>query len=289
MRKTGVLLTFAFLLTAADGISFRYFRAYQPGDFYRYTLTVRQEIDGRFDTEESANSRHVVFGGQATGEEVTWDSLVLTDRDGRKDLSALAQKVPPMRLSLAPGWRNRIPEINVPAMRGMITDLYTFYVAVGDGSGIRRLRQAGDVYESPDIKRGDWSDDRFLPVGEDCTVLTLKLNSVNSETARLTSDFQPTREPCLHMKRPWMNTPVVAGTPNNFQSVRLDSDGYTILWGRESFTIESEIETQTGVIQNATMDNTLNLRMRRGCNADYANCQPEAGFVIHRRATLQRR
>lgn len=289
MRKTAVLLTLALLLTGADGVPFHYYRAYQPGDFYRYALTVRQEIDGRFDTEETATSRHVVFGGQATGEEVSWDSLILVDREGRKDLSALAQKVPTMRLSLAPGWRNQIPEINVPAMRGMITDLYTFYVAISDGSGVRRLRRPGDVYESPGVKRGQWSDDRFVPVGEDCTVLTLKLNSFDRETARLTSDFQPTREPCMQMKRSWMSTPVVPGTPNNFQTVRRDADGYTIIWGLERFTIETELDTQSGAIRDAKMDNTLNVRMRRGCDAEYANCQPESAFVIHRRAGLQRR
>jgi hypothetical protein len=80
--------------------------------------------------------------------------------------------------------------------------------------------------------------------------------------------------------------PVKGDAPNNFQNIMKLNGALLVMWGDEEFIVDAWIDRTTGKILRATMDNTLTLRMRVGCNESLDTCAAELPRVIHRDETL---
>lgn len=286
--KTGLLILVSVIPSLAFSIdNFHYSRTYSANEKFGYSLTTLAQQNGQFDSEETAESQHRVLKGSIPSEEIVWTSLLKKDANGTVDLSDDAKKVAPYQISLDPKGTLAIPSLNVPKMVGMITDLNTFYVAISDAIGIQRISKQGDVYENPNELKGNWADGVNTIVGQDCTKATLSLLVLKQDVAVVKSEFLAPSSECISMHKPWMKLPVKDGVPNNIQQVRKNGDSYMVMWGHEQFIITSYIDRSSGIIKEATMDNTLTLKMKVGCDSDLENCQSEFSLTIQRDERLQ--
>lgn len=283
--------TVPFLAFAMD--DYHYSRIYRSNEEFAYKLTTVVHQNGQFDTEEVGESHHKFlnvtspFGEIVPYEEVVWRSLSKKGQGGTVDLSSEAKKVHPYQISLHPKGSLSIPKLDVPAMVGMITDLNTYYVAISEAIGIQKISKKDDVFENPNELTGNWADGISTIVGQDCTKATLSLVALDADIAIVKSEFLAPNSKCISMQKPWMVNPIVAGVPNNIQQVRKTGDTYEVMWGHEQFIITADIDRTSGVIRQATMDNTLTLKMKIGCDSNLENCQSEFPFVIQRNEQLQ--
>jgi hypothetical protein len=62
---------------------------------------------------------------------------------------------------------------------------------------------------------------------------------------------------------------------------------FNVQYGREIFYIYSITERNDGKLLSATMNNTLNLRLKINCDKDYKNSQADIPFTIQRDLKLE--
>ncbi len=266
-----------------------YSRVYTAGETWAYELTTTHRHDGAFEKREVGLSSHEVRP-DATGEVVRWTSLSIEAPEGTiTDESAAAQAVPPYEMSLLVDADMALPALTVPEMTGMITDLFTYYVAVSSSLGVTELHAPGDVYTPESPVQGDWSDGAGTPVGQDCIVPSIEFLELDVEgkLARFETRFEVPDDPdCFEWIHESWSAPVVEGKANNFQQV-LDLGGALFaMYGVEWFTIRTEVDTTDGRIRSATMENRLDLRTLGGCDDEWQNCGHDAPLVIEREEQL---
>ena len=268
---------------------YRYERKYQVGNSFGYVLKTNRKHNGQFAGKDTGTSNQTVILKKGIPfETVKWTSLIKSDAAGNiEDLSRSAQSVKPYQISLHPDGTIEIPPLDeVPDMVGMMTDLNTYYVAISPAIGISNITKSGDVYQNPEQHIGDWSGGMTI-VGQDCTLSTLTMVNLDSDNATVRTTFFAPKSECLEMKYEWMNEPVNPEYPNNFQLIKKVAEGsFNVMWGHEQFIIENKIDRATGKILNATMDNTLTLKMKVGCDENLNNCQAEFPFAIQRDEVL---
>ena len=171
-------------------------------------------------------------------------------------------------------------------MVGMVTDLNTFMVALSPRVGVQMLRRLGEHHTHSELLRGDFANGGTTVVGQDCTELTLTLVGLTTETARIESRFAVPMRECIAFREPWMALRGQASS--NFQMIRKASDtAFEVFWGSGVFTIISEVRRTDGRLLRATMDNTLDLMMRMGCDAVLVTCSGEFPVRTHGVVTLE--
>jgi hypothetical protein len=202
--------------TVEEEEPYSFARSYEAGRTFGYQLTTTVRHDQAFQKREIGVSSHVVLD-DATAERITWTSLSVEQPEGTTtDHSVAAQAVPPYEVSASIGGALELPELVVPEMTGMVTDLLTCF---------------------------DWVHESWA-------------------------------------------TPVVEGSPNNFQQV-VDLGGPLMaMYGVEWFTIRSEVDLADGRLIGATMTNRLELRTLAGCDTDWADCAQEGSLLIERDEVL---
>ena len=266
-----------------------YARDYSPEESWAYELTTSVWHDAAFEKREVGVSEHEVLA-DATGELVGWTALTVEAPEGTfTDESEAAQSVSPYEMSLQVGIDLELPDLVVPEMTGMITDLFTYYVAVSSSLGVTEVHESGDVYTQDEPVVGDWSDDLGTPVGQDCILPSIELVELDEDEglARFETRFEvPDAPDCLDWVHESWSTPVVDGQENNFQQV-VDVDGDRFaMYGVEWFTIQSDVDASDGRILSATMDNRLDLQLLGMCDEDWQSCGYDGQLVIERQEQL---
>jgi hypothetical protein len=267
-----------------------YTRHYESGRQWGYTLTTTHSSNGVLDKEEVGEVSHTV-NAAADAEDIVWTGLSLVTPDGEaEDLSEDARAVPPYSLSLSPSASMTLPELVVPSMSGMVTDHFTYYVAVSPSLGVQDVHEVGDVATGDAPVLGEWSDDEQTPVGQDCIHPALELLTLDEGQNRVEFESRfavPAVQDCFEWVVPEWASPVVEGQVNNFQQVKIIDGQAFAMYGVEWFTIRSQVELDSGRVTGATMDNQLGLRILAGCDDEWANCALDDSLLIVREEVLQ--
>ena len=291
---TKLMCAFGLVLLCASCAStgYTYRRAYEPGETYRYKMVRTYNENGEFKREEVAESVHQVPGEGSLRERIQFVKLTKRTSEGTEDLSEAIAAFPPYEASMAAV--DDPDALTLPDIKGWdmgvvgpVTDLHTFLVAVSPQIGAQKVDRPGKMFGHTNGVKGDWSNGESILVGEDCIRTAVTLVEVTTQTAVYETTFLPPLSACLEMLKPWMEAPVVEGTPNNFQQ-HMDMGGmHAVMWGREEFTVRSKVRRSDGLILSATMDNPLTLKLKVGCDAALDSCKVELPMKIHRKLTLE--
>ncbi|MBO9204426.1 MULTISPECIES: hypothetical protein [Niastella] len=285
MRISALFAVLMFLTTA--GFSQVPYRKYKAGEVYKYRLTtIADRVN--FKSKTIAVSEHrVVNEDNILAEEIKWLSLVSMTDKYKARLDSVAHKVNPYRISLLPEGKVLLPKLNIPSMTGPITDLNTFFVAVAPASNAQQLSENNPVINSGVVREGDFTNGLTILYGKDCIVMSQHLIATDKRYTIIRTDFTPPDSFCL---KPLVDT-IASKTfdkPNNFQMIQKGDDNRLYLyWGVETFSITSKIDKRTGVIVDATMENTLDLRMRVHISPDLKTYADEIPFLIKRSMHLE--
>jgi hypothetical protein len=257
MRIVSVALFFCacLLVAACPAPTYTYARHYADGQVTSFTYTEHQAGATAQITAVAKLTSYVRDG--VGGEQVKWVSLT----DAGHNLNAQAQAFPPYDLSLDPRAANALalPKQSIPAgLQGPVDDLLTFFVGLSTQAGVANLHAPGDSYVDPKPLSGNFSS-ATAPVGQDLIQLTTTLTALNSRQATFKSVYQPPPQGGLKLFRSFMNSPVCAGAPNNFQLVEAEGPQYIALWGCESFTITTVVDRASGQLVSVQMTNPLKL------------------------------
>lgn len=265
-------------------------RKYKMGEVYRYQLTTSVNQNGKWvSTNISVCELKVVpDSNEVPYDEIRWLSAKELTAKDTIDHTKEALSVRPYRISLDPKGLLPIPKIEIPSMTGPITDFNTFFVAVGPQLGATKLKRKGDNLEKDEPVKGNFSNGKNILQGEDCLLVSVRMTGETTKNVLLRTSFLPPSHPCLTYITQDMQAPVVRDTMNNFQMIMPAGKGqYNLQYGREFFYINSSIRKSDGKIEEADMSNTLNLRIKLNCGADYKTCQMEVPFVIERTLKLE--
>jgi len=279
------LMTFPVILSAQviEGAGrYTYERHYTVGERMEYELRTRRKLEiGERVTRSAAvaRSEHLVaLKGEIPHEVVAWLTYRKLPDGAARDVSDLG----PSTVSLHSGGQTEMAKpAGDPAMLGMVTDLVTFYVAVGPKSGITRLEQEGDRAMGEPVT-GDWSDGETFPLGQDKLAVEIEMTGLSEKQVYFETRFRPPAETSLEAYRPWMKAPVCGDTPNNWQMVRRQPNGYLAAWGCEEFTVRSTVDRETGRILRATMSNDVARAVRFCADEELSACQPTPQMREHR-------
>jgi DNA-binding MarR family transcriptional regulator len=265
-------------------------RKYRPGDTYRYRLTCESYTDGKWSSTNISVCLLTVVVDSAgnPNDEIRWESLRIFTAKDTVDGSAEARSIKPYRVSLLAKGQLDLPPLSIPAMTESITDFNTFLVAISRNIGIDSLKKTGDSIAGPVPVIGNFANGKTILIGEDCISISARLDSLIGNTAQLQTSFMPPPTPHLHYLLPAMDTPVVAGCPNNFQMVMpATPQHYNIQYGREFFVIHSTVGTKDGKLLKADMFNQLTLQLKVNCDEHFRQCQVQLPISIQRRLTVE--
>ena len=265
-----------------SGGHYEYERLYRAGAELDYELTTNRALkigDTVTLNSAKARSRHrVVLLEEVPHELVAWLTYQELPDGSVRDVSALKAST----VSLHPSGQTEMAKpVGDAAMLGMVTDLVTFYVALGPKSGIARLRQVGDRAVGEAVT-GDWTDGETFLVGQDKLAVEIELTGLDDTQAYFETRFRPPPRASLEAYRPWMAVPVCEGEPNNWQMVRRQPSGYLAAWGCEEFTVRSTVERGTGRIVRATMSNDVVRNVRFCADEQLSSCHQAPQMKEHR-------
>jgi len=285
---------FAFIIFIAPSLAFAQKsllgRIYKEGDIYRYKLTCTEFHNGKPEStiisvcelKVGRNSNEVYF------DEIRWLTKKTITQKDTIDQSDKATLVKPYRISLLPLGKLDLPKIEIPAMTEPIQDFNTFFVAVSPQLGTTALKAQGDSIMKKDLVKADFSNGDFILKGDDCFTIKFKMTGVTKKLVLTEVSFLPPNEICFPYLLDEMKTPVVDTTINNFQMVQpMGDQKFNIQYGREIFYINTTTQRKDGKILGATMNNTLNLKLKLNCDKDYKNCENEFPFTIQRDLKLE--
>jgi hypothetical protein len=291
-QRIFVVLLCAATLAAGCGGSYVQRRAYTPGETYRYRMVRTYQENGAFKREEIAESVHEVPVEGAPRERIRFSKLTKRTDGGTEDLTTAIAAFPVYEASVAQA--DNPEALALPDLEGWdmgvvgpITDLHTFLVAVSPQVGVDEVRRPGETHTNPGAPVASWANGDAIPVGEDCIQIAISMTALDADTAVYETRFTPPAEQTLEMLAPWMEAPVVEGTPNNFQQKMKMGPAAAVMWGREEFVITTTVRRSDGMILRASMDNTLDLRLKVGCDPSLATCQHELPMTIQRDLTLE--
>ena len=264
-------------------------RIYKAGEILRYRLTTNVEHNGKWQSVIVAECELTTKDSAGIPyEEVRWLSKKVYTAKDTTDHQQEIDATPAYRISLSPKGRLDLPPIKEAGMTGEITDFNTFYVAISPKLGIAHLHTPQDSFKKPDYVQGNFANGKDILLGQDCLEVTNQFKTVIGNEAILLTSFLPPASACLKYLTADMQTPVAGDTINNFQMVRKSAgDKVNVFFGKEVFLITSHLRTGKNVLTKATMDNTLTLRLKLNCNADYSACQTTIPFTIRRTVELQ--
>ena len=290
MKESIISLNLMLLTFVVFGQKSPFDRKYKLGDVYRYKLTCTELHNGAWESTIISVCELKVIK-DSTGvfyDQVKWLSKQLLTEKDTLDETNKAISVKPYLISLDKKGKLDLPKITVPSMTEPIQDFNTFFVAVSPQLGTTALTNVGDTITKSDFIKGDFSNGSFILQGDDCFLIKLLMASKTFKTVFTEVQFLPPDKICFPYVLNEMNEPVVEGTINNFQMIQPTSDTtFNVQYGKEVFTIKSEVYKTNGKLKSATMDNTLNLKLKINCNKDYKNSQFEMPFTIQRNLQLE--
>jgi hypothetical protein len=272
------------LISAAPAMAFS-----QPtkGKSFTYRLTTESFRNNQPDSRSVAVSWHSIIEEQGhLAEQVRWMTKTVYKKNDTLKLDSIAQQVRPYTVFMGSAEGLKLPPLLVPDMTGEITDLHTFYVAVSPSLHSQRLnKKLPFFYDS--VLHGQFADGVQILKGDDQIQVAQKLVKKDKKHTVIETSFTP---PSTLAIQPLLDTigKQTFSTPNNFQMVRKGAgDKVNLLWGVEEFIITSTIDNKTGQLLEATMINTLNLRMRYNASADLAQYDAEMPVHIKRIVKLE--
>jgi hypothetical protein len=256
-----------------------YFRRYKLGDHYSYELRTQTADDN--ETEVAVVEMNVQSENGAPYEQAHWVSFF----QGESDLGYIAQSEPPFALSLDPRGFRRPTKPQNPKMLGAATDLYTFYFVLTSPAGIDKITRIDESYLRPEPIKGDWADGKDYLLGQNLTQLRITLLSTAKNVSTYEASFMPA--PGLQFPTRWMEEPVCEGQPNNHQMIRRQGDGFVPIWGCEQFEIQARVDTVSGKIVSAHMENLLRWKLRYCIDRELEKCNPLPDRQQHRSVDLK--
>lgn len=262
------------------------YREYKEGEVIRYRLTTESDEGNRQGKTVAIAELKTARDSGYFSEEVSWLNKTVYLNDSF-NLDEVARKVKPYRISLDPKGSVQLPKFEVAEMIGEVTDLNTFFVAISPAFNIQRLTLSNPRFIKPGTVQGNFGDGKMILKGEDCLQVNVTLLSQDKNYSIIQTEFSPPSKSCLS---PILDTIGKKSfqVPNNFQMIRkAEGDFVHVLWGVESFTVTSKLENKTGKIIEATMTNTLNLKMRYNSAKDLKDYAAELPVVITRNLKLE--
>ncbi|MEM9024292.1 MAG: hypothetical protein AAGB22_11150 [Bacteroidota bacterium] len=271
-------------MLSAQENAFTYSRQPSSNQELQYSLRTDYYENGSWKRQTVARAVLTATEGDVPQESVRWTSLVQHTAADTIRYDTNAQRTAPYSFSLHPEGSLEAPRFDDPVMLSSLADLTTFLVAISPQAGSHKVQQAGGSYHNPEPARGDFSDAFNTPVGEDCMDITVHLVRMNRDTAVYRTTFLVPAKPCLELVGGIAPSPE---NPVNFQMAQGVGNGrMNLLYGQETFVVESHVRRRDGALLSATMDNVLDLRMKVFCDAQYANCQTELPWKISRKVVL---
>jgi len=264
------------------------FRQYRAGKTTVYTLTSESYNNNKFSGKSISRAKLTVIKDTAGfAEAIQWLGKTHFSSKDTVNLDSTAQKIKPYTISLSPGKKVLLPRLDNAEMVGDITDLNTFFVAVSPALNMQKLSAANPVFTNEKYAEGNFADGVKIIKGSDCIRVTQTLVKISKKYTVIKTDFLPPVTSCL---TPLLDT-ISKKTfehPNNFQMVQQSAGGkVNLLWGNESFTITSTIDNKDGKLLEATMTNTLQLRMRINAAPDLQTYDFELPYTISRNLKLE--
>jgi hypothetical protein len=290
MKNFFINLTLMLLTSIALGQKSPLNRKYKLGDTYQYKLTCTELHNGVWEsTIISVCELKVIKDSSGVFyDQVKWINKQMLTKKDTIDQTDKAFSVKPYQISLDKKGKLDLPKITVSSMTEPIQDFNTFFVAVSPQLGTTTLKKVGDTITKSDLIKADFSNGSFILKGDDCFLIKLLMSSKTSSSILTEAHFLPPSKICFPYLLDEMNISVVDGTINNFQMVQPTSDTtFNVHYGKEEFIIRSETSKKDGKIIIATMDNTLNLKLKINCNKDYKDSQFETPFIIQRNLKLE--
>jgi hypothetical protein len=264
------------------------FRDYKKGETFKYKLTTEVYRNDKFASISISISKHtVVKNGSLFSEELSWLQKCSSTGKDTVHLDSIAKKIKPYTISLSPKGKVLLPKLTVPEMTGDITDLNTFYVAVAPALNAQKLTSNKPVFTNEKLRQGNFADSIEVLEGTDCLQVTQNLISTNKQYSVVETKFTSPSSFCL--------TPLADTIGrksfeqyNNIQFVRKgEGDKVNLFWGVESFTIISKVNNANGQIIEASMINSLTLRMRYNSSRDLKTYAVEMPITIKRILKLE--
>jgi|SRR6185503_2154322 len=297
LRKIAAVLVFSLLSAQSysqifsDPAKPAFARRYTIGETYRYKLVLNEYNNGELQfTNISVCELHVIDSNRMAYDEVRWLSKKMIRGKDTIDQTPMAVSAKPYRLSLAGFGKVDLPKIEKPEMTEPLQDFNTFFAAINPGFSMmgKRFTQVGDSVAMKSPTRGNFSNGSTIPRGEDCLSIGVKITGATDKETHLYSSFMPSAKPCFSFILNDMNTPVVPGSPNNFQMVSPAGNNlFNLMYGREFFYINTTLRNADGKILHAEMYNQLNVKIKHNCDGNYQGCQVETPFGEVRKLTLE--
>lgn len=194
-------------------------------------------------------------------------------------------------LSLDPGSRPQLPDLQHAgsALVGPTLDLFTFYVDLLMAIRHPGLNRAGDHIYVKFGRPSSWASGQDQILGESSIDFDLTLQDVDrsKNIATLLVRHVPPAQSQVQLPASWMRSPV-AGSPNNWVSVRKNPDGkYVAAVGKETFDNLVRISLTDGHVLSATMDNPVEVSERECDDAALTACDSPIRYEIRRQITIR--
>jgi hypothetical protein len=264
------------------------YRQYKSGEVSTYKLTSEVYRNEKFSGKTvSIAQLKVVKDTEFFSEEISWLSKVSSTGKDTINFDSLARKVKPYKISLSPEGEVLLPKLTIPEVVGDITDLNTFFVAVAPALNIQKLSLKNKSFINDKPIQGNFADSIVILYGTDCIQVAQNLLAAAKDYVIVETKFTPPLSFCLD---PLFDTITKKSFEqfNNIQMIQKSIDGkLNLLWGVENFTIITRINSKSGKILNARMNNFLNLRMRYNSSQDLKTYTIEMPVTIKRIVELE--
>ena len=193
-------------------------------------------------------------------------------------------------LSLSPQVALTVPDLSkVPvALIGPVTDLLTFYADLQLAARQEGLSKAGDHVYFKHGTPNSWADGQYFVLAEDSVDFDVTLKELNREKHRATVIVRhvPPASPQVKLPAEWMRPPV-ADTGNNWVQVAKQGETkYVADVGKETFAVEMTVDTRSGKLIAAKMENPVEVLERECTDAGLAHCGEPVRYQILRQITI---
>ena len=218
-------------------------------------------------------------------EEFAWTDLVA---NGAPRALAASSQAFRLAVTLEGGAPFDLPDLSkAPGIIGPVTDLMTFYsdlfLAMHQGA----LRKAGDRFYFSSPAPASWADGTIAVLGESHVDFDLTLTAVDTaaRVATLLIKHVPPSAPKIRLPADWLNARV-SDTPNNWVQVRKTATGFSASVGKETFDVTLNVDTSSGRIVSAKMENPVTRVSRTCADAALTQCGDAQATPTLRRVEL---
>jgi len=193
-------------------------------------------------------------------------------------------------LSLSPDYTPSLPDFSRIHGRliGPTADLMNFYSDVWLAIRQPGVRRSGDRVVVNHGQAASWADGTRVLIGENAIDFVIVLGDVGAPggTLGLTVQHVPPKEPKIKIPADWMRTPVV-DVPNNWVQVTKAGEGrYVAAVGKEVFDAQIRLESATGRIVSARLENPVEVFERECSDEVLTKCGDGVRYRILRQVEI---